>query len=59
METNIYALREVIDGVEKTLKEALREYVVGSSSHRLDNKVHIESALKSVQEASVALLKVR
>ena len=54
------AVRDVVDGVERTLKDLLREtYGADYTSHRESDLKSLHGALEAIQVASVALLKVR
>ena len=57
--TNIYAIREVLDGVEDSLKKALQDNVSGNESYYLNNHPLLEHALRSVQDAITNLIQVK
>ena len=59
MGISILAVREVLDGVETTLKEALHEAQAGFSSSRTSDSSYIEKALRCVEDANIELIKVR
>ena len=59
MDVDIKAVRQVLDGVEYSLKDALHETAISTSVARSNNLPHIESALESVQSAITELLLVR
>ncbi len=59
MEVTIKAIKEVLDGVEDNLEEALHESAAGMGTYRLDNKPHVRAALENVQDAIIELLLVR
>lgn len=59
MEVGMEAIREVLNGVETNLKEAMRENRNELAAYRIDKGDHLEAALRCVQEASIELIKVR
>ena len=59
MEVNILAVRQVLDGVETNLKQALHDNLTGITTFLLDNNHHLEKAIRSIQEANIELLMIR
>lgn len=59
MLVSVSAIVDVLNGVEANLKEVLHDSVIGIETFRHENRQHLESSLRSVQDAITSLLNAK